>query len=149
MSDFNTDLQKIAGQPAKMREILEDLYECYPKEIKRAVHYAAHGRHLDEEMLGEALATITRYDGAHAPFWTQAELEELLKKNGITLTGQQYSAYDVNFLSQYYAADFKSLGQEPLVFVKMAIDRLHDVDDANATEAAYRKASHRIAKSLK
>lgn len=67
----------------------------------------------------------------------------------ISLVGQAYNEYDVNYLTQYYMADFKSLGQDPVTFICMAIDRLHDIDDPKACEVAYREAMHRIRKHAK
>lgn len=143
--EIDIDIQKLMSQPMKIKEVIEELHEKFPRETRRAVHFAVNGRHLDEEMMEEAFTTITRYDGAKAPFWTMQDFEELLNKNSISIAGQQYNGYDVNFLAQYYAADFKSLGQEPMTFICMAIDRLHDVDDPKAAEKAYRTAAHRIA----
>ena len=143
--ELDIDIQKLMSQPMKIKEVIEELHEKFPRETRRAVHFAVNGRHLDEEMMEEAFTTITRYDGAKAPFWTMQDFEELLNKNSISIAGQQYNGYDVNFLAQYYAADFKSLGQEPMTFICMAIDRLHDVDDPKAAEKAYRTAAHRIA----
>lgn len=145
-NEFDTDMQKVISQPMKMKEILDELHECYPKEVARYVHFAANGKHLNEELMDEAFCTITRYDGAKAPFWSMCDFRENLKKTNISIAGQQYNEYDVNFLAQYYAADFKSLGQNPVTFICMAIDRLHDVDDAKASEKAFRTAMHRIAK---
>lgn len=145
--EIDIDIQKLMSQPMKIKEVIEELHEKFPKETGRAVHFAVNGKHLDEEMMEEAFTTITRYDGARAPFWTMHDFEELLSKSNISITGQQYNKYDVNFLAQYYAADFKSLGQDPMPFICMAIDRLHDVDDPKAAEKAYRTASHRIAKN--
>lgn len=143
--EIDIDIQKLMSQPMKIKEVIEELHEKFPRETRRAVHFAVNGRHLDEEMMEEAFTTITRYDGAKAPFWTMQDFEELLNKNGISIAGQQYNGYDVNFLAQYYAADFKSLGQDPMTFICMAIDRLHDVDDPKTAEKAYRTAAHRIA----
>lgn len=143
--EIDIEVQKLISQPMKVKEVIEELHEKFPKETGRAVHFAVNGKHLDEEMMKEAFQTITRYDGAKAPFWSVHDLEELMNTAGISLAGQQYNIYDVNFLAQYYAADFKSLGQDPMTFVYMAIDRLHDVDDPKACEKAYRTASHRIA----
>lgn len=66
-------------------------------------------------------------------------------KTNISLAGQPYNEFDLNYLTQYYMADFKSLGQDPVTFICMAVDRLHDVDDPKAAEKAYRSATHRIA----
>lgn len=145
--NFEADVQKLISQPMRVKEVLEDLHECYPKDIARAVHFAVNGKHLDESMMEEALHTITRYDGVKAPFWTMCDFREVLKKTNISIAGQQYNECDVNFMAQYYFADFKSLGQDPVTFICMAIDRLHDVDDPKACEVAYRTASHRIAKN--
>lgn len=143
--DFEKNIQKLMAQPLKLKEIVEELHEHHPKEVERATHFAANGRHLDEDTMCEALHTITRYDGMQAPFWTMDEFRETLKKTNINLAGQPYNEYDVNFLTQYYMADFKSLGQNPTTFICMAIDRLHDVDDPKAAEKAYRSAIHRLA----
>lgn len=145
--NFETDVQKLIAQPMRVKEVLEDLYECYPKDIARHVHFAVNGKHLDESMMEEAFHTITRYDGAKAPFWSMCDFRDVLKKTNISITGQQYNECDVNFMAQYYFADFKSLGQDPVTFICMAIDRLHDVDDPKACEVAYRVAAHRIAKN--
>ena len=143
--EFEENIQKLIAQPMKMKELLEDWYECEPKTASRKVYFAIHGKHLDEEMMNEALHTITRYDGARAPFWTMEEFNCLLKKTNISLAGQPYNEFDLNYLTQYYMADFKSLGQDPVTFICMAVDRLHDVDDSKAAEKAYRSAAHRIA----
>lgn len=144
--EFDTNLQKIITQPMKMKELIEDWHEECPKSAERALHFAVHGKHLNEEMMDEALCTITRYDGVQAPFWSMNDFREQLKKTNISITGQPYNEYDLNYLTQYYMADFKSLGQNPTTFICMAVDRLHDVDDPKAAEKAYRSASHRIAK---
>ena len=145
--EIDVDIQKLISQPMKVKEVIEELHNKFPKETGRVVHFAVNGKHLDEEMMNDTFKTITRYDGVKAPFWSVHELEELLKAEGISIAGQQYNIYDVNLLAQYYAADFKSLGQDPMTFVHMAIDRLHDVDDPKACEKAYRVALHRIAKN--
>jgi hypothetical protein len=54
-------------------------------------------------------------------------------------------ALESKFLTQYYLADFKSLGQDPVKFICMAVDRLHDVDDPHASEHAYYCAMRRLA----
>ena len=148
-AEFMSDMQKLVAQPSKVREMLEDWYDNCPKEAARMVHFAVNGKHLNKEMMEEALATITRYDGVKAPFWTIEDFEELLKKTNISLHGQVYNKYDVNFVTQYYMADFKSLGQDPVRFVCMAIDRLHDIDDPKAAEFAYHEALKRIEKDKK
>lgn len=144
--EFESDVQKIISQPMKVKELLLDLHECYPKEVGRAVFFAVNGKHLDESLMDEALATITRYDGVKAPFWTMNDFRDVLKKTNISLAGQAYNEYDLNYLTQYYLADFKSLGQDPVKFICMAVDRLHDVDDPHAAEKAYHSAMHRISK---
>lgn len=144
--EFESDVQKIINQPMKVKELLLDLHECYPKEVSRAVFFAVNGKHLDESLMDEALATITRYDGVKAPFWTMNDFRDVLKKTNISLAGQAYNEYDLNYLTQYYLADFKSLGQDPVKFICMAVDRLHDVDDPHAAEKAYHSAMHRISK---
>lgn len=145
-NEFNTNLQKLMAQPMKMKELLEDWHDECPKSAERAVHFAVHGKHLDEELMDEALRTITRYDGVQAPFWTMCDFREQLKKTNISIAGQPYNEYDLNYLTQYYMADFKSLGQSPTTFICMAVDRLHDVDDPKASEKAYRSAMHRLSK---
>lgn len=52
----------------------------------------------------------------------------------------------MNYLTQMYLADFKSLGQEPAIFIGLAIDRLNDIDDPKACEYAYHDAKKRIMK---
>lgn len=142
---FHEDVQKLLNQPMKMKEVLEEWYEHDPKKAARCLHFAVNGKHLDEDLMNDALHTITRYDGVHAPFWTMEDFRELLKKTNISLAGQPYNDYDLNYLTQYYMADFKSLGQDPVTFICMAVDRLHDVDDPKASEKAYRSAMHRLA----
>jgi hypothetical protein len=144
--EFEMNLQKLMAQPMKVKEVLTELHDCYPKEVSRAMHFAVNGKHLDEELMEEALATITRYDGAKAPFWSMEDFRDILKKTNISLVGQAYNEYDLNYLTQYYLADFKSLGQDPVKFICMAVDRLHDVDDPHASEKAYHSAVGRIAK---
>lgn len=144
--EFDIDVQKLIAQPMKIKEMLEEWHDRCPAEAKRAVHFAVNGKHLDCDLMEEALHTITRYDGVKAPFWTMDDFREILKKTNVVIAGQQYNEYDVNFLTQYYLADFKSLGQDPVRFICMAIDRLHDVDDPKAAECAYRTAMHRVAK---
>lgn len=133
-------------QPDKIKEILLSLYDHDPKYTEKAIHYATVGYHLDEECMNEALATIVRYDGMRAPFWSMQEFRDLLSKNGISVLNEKYNEYDLNFLTQYYYADFKSLGKDPLVFIHIAEDKLHDIDDPKACETAYRKAHHRLNK---
>lgn len=144
-NEFEADIQKLITQPMRVKELMEELYEMHPKEVSRSVHFAVHGKHLDECTMEEALCTITRYDGAKAPFWSMEDFRETLKKTNISLVGQAYNEYDLNYLTQYYLADFKSLGQDPVKFICMAIDRLHDVDDPHAAEKAYHSAMHRLA----
>lgn len=144
--EFDTNVQKLLSHPMKMKEILEEWHDACPAEAERAVHFAVNGKHLDESTMLEALHTITRYDGAQAPFWTMDTFREQLKKTNISIVGQPYNEYDLNYLTQYYLADFKSLGQDPITFICMAVDRLHDVDDPKAAEKAYRSAMHRLAK---
>lgn len=147
--EYEENIQKLIAQPMKAKELLEDMYDMYPKEMKQMLHFAVNGKHLDEETMDEALRLITRYDGAKAPFWSMDCFRETLKKTNISLVGQAYNEYDVNYLTQYYMADFKSLGQDPVTFICMAIDRLHDIDDPKACEVAYREAMHRIRKHAK
>lgn len=149
MSDFEQDMQQLIAQPTKMKELLMEWHEHMPHDAERAVHFAIHGKHLDEEMMNEALDTITRYDGVKAPFWTMAEFEEAMSQAGITTSGYKYNNYDLNYLTQMYLADFKSLGQEPAVFIGLAIDRLNDIDDPKASEYAYHDAKKRICKHSK
>ncbi len=149
MSDFEQDLQQIVAQPTKVKELFAEWHERAPREAERALHFALHGKHLDEEMMMEAFSTITRYDGVKAPFWTMAEFEEALQQAGISTSGQQYNKYDLNYLTQMYLADFKSLGQDPAVFIGLALDRLNDIDDPKASEYAYHDAKHRICKYSK
>lgn len=147
--EFDIEIQKLIAQPMKAKEVLEELHEHHPKEVSRAVFFAVNGKHLNEELMNEALATITRYDGAKAPFWSIDDFKEVLKKTNISIVGQAYNEYDLNYLAQYYLADFKSLGQDPVKFLCMAVDRLHDVDDPKASEFAYRSAMHRLARNKK
>ena len=145
----STDIEQEIGklliyQPEKVKEIIMDLHKRDPKYTERAIKYATMGHHLDEEMMCEALATIVRFDGKRAPFWTMVEFKDLLEKNHISLHGEKYNEYDLNYLTQYYYADFKSLGNDPVVFIHMAEDRLHDIDDPKACEKAYWSAHHRL-----
>lgn len=143
--EFEEDIQKLLTQPMKTKELLYELHDMYPKKVARLVHFCVNGKHLDEELMDEALSTITRYDGAKAPFMSMEDFRDILKKTNISLVGQPYNEYDLNFLTQYYLADFKSLGQDPVKFICMAVDRLHDVDDPHASEYAYHCAMHRLA----
>lgn len=137
----------IVYQPDKIKEILLSLYEHDPKETERAIRHAALGHHLDEEMMNEALATIVRYDGMRAPFWSMIEFKDLCAKHNISTVSEKYNEYDLNFLTQYYYADLKSLGKEPIVFIHIAEDKLHDIDNPKACEIAYWKAKHRLCKN--
>ena len=145
--ELEQDIQKLLAQPMKTKELLYELHEAYPKKVERLIHFSINGKHLDEDLMNEALSTITRYDGVTAPFWSMEEFREVLKKTNISLVGQPYNDYDLNFLTQYYLADFKSLGQDPVKFICMAVDRLHDVDDPHASEHAYHTAMHRLSKN--
>lgn len=138
------EIEKLVTSPNKAKEVILTLYEHCPDEAKKAIHYAALEHHLDEDMMNEALATIIRYDNARAPFWTFAEFSALCAANGISVSGEKYNLYDLNFLTQYYFADFKSLGTKPEPFIKLAVDKLHDVDDPKACETAYWEAKNRI-----
>lgn len=137
----------VVYQPDKLKEILLALHDRDPKHTEKAIHYATMGYHLDEECMNEALATIVRYDGMRAPFWSMQEFKDLLAKNGISVLSEKYNEYDLNFLTQYYYADFKSLGKDPIVFIHIAEDKLHDIDNPKACETAYWKAHHRLNKS--
>ena len=55
-----------------------------------------------------------------------------------------YNIYDLNFMAQYYLADFKSQGKEPVTFINMALDKFNDIDDPKAHESAYWTAKMRI-----
>lgn len=132
--------------PDKLKEVLLILSDKHPEQVKKAIHRASLGHHLDDDMMHEALSTITRYDGVKAPFWTHAEFKETLLKNNISLIYEKYNEYDLDFLAQYYYADFKSLGQDPITFIHLAEDKFHDIDDDKACEAAYWEAYHRINK---
>ena len=137
----------IIYQPDKIKEVLLTLHEQDAKETERAIRHATLGHHLDEEMMNEALATIVRYDGVRAPFWSLTEFRDICTTHNISITAEKYNIYDLNFLTQYYLADFKSLGKEPLTFIHIAEDKLHDIDNPKACETAYWKAKHRICKS--
>lgn len=147
---YHTAVQEIEKlimyQPDKIKEALSILHEQYPKETERAIKSATLGCHLDEEMMNEALATIVRYDGMRAPFWSMTEFKDIYAKHGISTISEKYNDYDLNFLTQYYLADFKSLGREPITFIHLAEDKLHDIDDPKASETAYIIAKHRICK---
>lgn len=136
-------------QPAKIKEILLSLHEHDAKYTEKMIHYATVGYHLDEDCMNEALATIVRYDGTRAPFWSMQEFKDLLAKNNISVLSEKYNEYDLNFLTQYYYADFKSLGKDPIIFIHLAEDKLHDIDNPKACETAYWKAYHRINKIRK
>ena len=71
--------------PDKLKEVLLILSDKHPEQVKKAIHRASLGHHLDEDMMHEALLTITKYDGVKAPFWTHAEFKEILLKNNISL----------------------------------------------------------------
>lgn len=146
MYDFEQDIQQLVSQPVKVKELMEEWHKQMPREASRMAHFAVHGKHLDEEMMCEALDTITRYDGVKAPFWTMKEFEDAMQHAGITVAGKEYNKYDLNYLTQMYLADFKSLGQEPAIFIGLAIDRLNDIDDPKASEYAYHDAKKRIMK---
>ena len=133
--------------PDKIKEILLELHKRDTKFTERAVRHAVMGYHLDEEMMLEALGTIIKYDGKRAPFWSMTEFKDILEKNNISLHNEKYNEYDLNYLTQYYYADFKSLGSDPVVFIHLAEDRLHDIDDPKACEKAYWSAHHRICHS--
>lgn len=137
----------VVYQPDKLKEILLALHDRDPKHTEKVIHYVTMGYHLDEECMNEALATIVRYDGMRAPFWSMQEFKDLLVKNGISVLNEKYNEYDLNFLAQYYYADFKSLGKDPLVFIHIAEDKLHDIDNPKACETAYWKARHRLNKT--
>lgn len=142
--DFETKLDSMIKYPDKVKETINWLYDKYPKEVSRAVHYAGLNNHLDEEMMCEALATITRYDSVKAPFWTMEDFRTICRKMNISCVSEKYNEFDLNFLTHYYFADFKSLGDKPETFIPMAVDKLHDVDDPKACEFAYREAKKRI-----
>ena len=136
-------------QPEKVKEIIMSLHEYDAKETEKAVHHAILGYHLDEEMMNEALSTIVRYDGMHAPFWSMLEFKDICAKNSISTANEKYNDCDLNFLTQYYFADFKSLGKDSkdiITFIHIAEDKLHDIDNPKACESAYWKAKHRICK---
>ena len=137
----------IIYQPDKIKDVLLSLYEHDNKETERAIRHASLGYHLDEEMMNDALATIVRYDGVRAPFWSMIEFKNLCAKHNISIMNEKYNEYDLNFLTQYYYADLKSLGKEPLVFIHIAEDKLHDIDNPKACETAYWKAKHRLCKN--
>lgn len=143
-NSIEQDIEKIIAKPDKAREVIESLLELNPKETRKAIHYACLGHHLDEEMMNEALNTITRYDGIKAPFWTVEEFNEKCAKNNISCIGKSYNAYDLNFMTQYYLADFKSQGKDPITFINMALDKFNDIDDPKAHESAYWTAKMRI-----
>lgn len=138
------EVEKLVLNKEMAKEVILTLYEHCPEEAKKAIHYATLENHLDEEMMNEALTTITRYDNVKAPFWTFAEFTKLCSTRNISVVNEKYNLYDLNFLTQYYFADFKSLGKEPEKFIDMAIDKLHDVDDPKACETAYWEAKHRL-----
>lgn len=144
--EFEKNVDQLVLHHDKVKELIMETYECYPKDTARAVYHALHGKHLDEELMCEAFETIVRYDGVHAPFWTVDEFKALLAPAGVNITMEKFNVYDLNFMTQYYYADFKSLGTDPMPFVKIAMDRLHDIDDPEACEAAYREAMKRIKK---
>lgn len=148
MLNYNKqEVENIINKPDKVKEVIESLMELYPKETAKAIHYACLGNHLDEDMMNEALSTITRYDSVKAPFWTIEEFREECVKNNISCVGKNYNEYDLNFLTQFYLADFKSLGQKPITFINMAIDKFNDIDDVKASEAAYWAAKMKICKA--
>lgn len=140
------EMEDIINKPDKVKEVLDSLMESHPKETKKAVHYACLGHHLDEEMMEEALQTITRYDGVKAPFWTMEEFKMVCANNGISCMNTKYNEFDLNFMTQYYLADFKSQGKEPITFINMAMDKFNDIDDIKSSETAYWTAKMRICK---
>lgn len=130
--------------PEHLKNALVMLYQRDPEMVEKAIRRASLGNHMDEEMLEEALEHTVRYDGKRAPFWTQEEFRDLLAKNNMSLLYEKYNEYDLSYLAQYYYADFKSLGTDPMVFVHLAEDKLHDVDDPKACEAAFWIAFRKI-----
>lgn len=136
--------QLFIKHPDKVKEALEIIYDKEPELVKCALRRAKLGHHLDEEMMEEALASIVRYDGKKAPFWTQEEFREILAQNKISLIYEKYNEYDLSYIAQYYLADLKSLGQEPMTFINIARDLLVDVDNSKACERAYWMAYRRI-----
>lgn len=144
--NFNKKVEEVSKFPDKVKEILCWVHDMYPKEIEKAIHYASLNNHLDEEMMCEALTTITRYDSVKAPFWTMEDFRTICRKLNISCIGEKYNEYDLNFLTHYYFADFKSLGDKPELFIGLAIDKLNDVDDPKACEFAYREAKKRLCK---
>ena len=147
---FEEDVSKlISFYPERIKETLCEMHKMYPEKMEKKIRQLLAGPHLTEEMMEEALATLIRYDGQKAPFWAIGKTNEFLNGNlnsEMTHMGEKFNLYDINFLAQYYAADFKSLGIEPPVFIKMAIDRLKDIDDPKADEYAYCIAKKRIHK---
>lgn len=137
----------VVYHPDKIKDILFAMHEKDPKHTEKMIHCALTGYHLDEEIMCEALATIVRYDGMRAPFWSMTEFKDILQKNDISVISEKFNEYDLNFLTQYYFADFKSLGKDPLTFVRIAEDTLKDVDNPKACEAAYWMAHHRLHKA--
>lgn len=130
--------------PEQLKAALVMLYQRDPEMVEKAIHRASLGNHLDAEMLEEALEGTVRYDGRKAPFWTPEEFRDLLANNKISLLYEKYNEYDLSYLAQYYYADFKSLGSDPITFVKLAEDTLHDVDNPKACEAAFWLAFRKI-----
>ncbi len=130
--------------PEKVKEALELLYDKHPEAVDKALHRVELGHHLDKEMLTEALKGIVRYDCVQAPFWTHEEFKELLAKNKISLEYEKFNDYDMDFIAQYYLADLKSLGQDPMTFINIAKDILTDIDNPKACEKAYWMAHKRI-----
>lgn len=142
---MNYDIDHIfAKHPEKIKEALELIADKDEELVNKALHRASLGHHLDEEMMNEALASITRYDGCKAPFWTPDEFREMLAFNKISLVYERYNEFDLSYIAQYYLADLKSLGKEPITFINIARDILTDVDNPKACEKAYWMAYRRI-----
>lgn len=136
------------SKPEQIKDALKIIQCQYPEVVKTALHRASLGHHLDEEMMNEALKDTIRFDGTHAPFWTPEEFNELLAKNNTSLLYEKYNEYDLSYLAQFFYADLKSLGNDPMTFVHIAEDMLHDIDNPKTSEVAYWLACYKIGGGL-
>lgn len=136
----------IAYHPDRVKDIFADYHDQDPMCAEKTINRALMGHHLDEDLMKEALMTIVRYDGMRPPFWSYEETVAYVDMHHPTANGEKFNDYDIHFLAQYYAADFKSLGTDHGVFIGMALDRLRDVDDPKAAHHAYHVAKKRLHK---
>jgi|GEM_PF-6093493 len=138
--------QLIRHYPDKLKHALKGKHSEDPMELEMFVDNALYGEHIRTlELMNKGLSTITAYTGKKAPFWSHEQFLEVCRTHNIPYENKPYTEYDLDFLAQYYGADFKAFKLDPATCILAAIDILTDHDAiGDPSEKAFKVLEHRL-----